>query len=161
MPVLFELRATLCADEMTALDIGACIWFCMSGRGKIGHNGSTTCQSVHETDTKIALGQLDIQCSFRTNKYGKNTTFKQGEGYIACFIRTVVDCIYEQIYIFRSNKMSSQDYSDKIRKPRVTWHHQDVQTLIDIESSTKTPKGVLMTEVLARPNSKNIHLRKE
>ena len=42
MPVLFELRATLCVDDMTALDIGVCIWFCMSGRGKIGHNGSTT-----------------------------------------------------------------------------------------------------------------------
>ena len=92
-PVLFELRATLCVDDITALDIGVCIWFCMSGREKIGHNGSTTCQSVHETDTRIALGQLDIQCSFRTNKFGKNTTFKQGEGYIACFIRTVVDFV--------------------------------------------------------------------
>ena len=104
MPVLIELRATLCVDDMTALDIGVCIWFYMSGREKIRHNGNATCQSVHDTDTKIALAQLDIQCSLRTNKKEKNTTIKQGKGCIACFIGIVVDCIYEQTYIFRSEK---------------------------------------------------------
>ena len=77
---------------MTALDMGVCIWFYMSVQGKIRHIGITTCQSVHETYTKIALAQ----CSFRTSKKENNTSkgFANEEitlfsNLIQCFISIV------------------------------------------------------------------------
>ena len=51
--------------------------------------------------------------------------------------------------------------SENAKKPRIVWHPQDVQVLVEIVTNMKTAKGTPMTDILARGTAKNIQIRKE
>ena len=51
--------------------------------------------------------------------------------------------------------------SENAKKPRIVWHPQDVQVLVEIVTNMKTAKGTPMTDILVRGRAKNIQIRKE
>ena len=51
--------------------------------------------------------------------------------------------------------------SMKAKKPRMVWHPQDVEVLIDIVTNMRTSKGALMTDISTRGTPKNIQSHKE
>ena len=68
---------------------------------------------------------------------------------------------YESIVIGKLSLQISFKMS-QVKKPkriRTVWSEGDVMILKDVVTSMRTEKGVLMTDILNKSSSKNIHLR--